>query len=300
MSNVIKFSINGDTNAEQVTEKVKKSVSALEKNIEGIEQRFKNFGKDLFLSFAAPMVLLNAAMNSISAAIEKNRQAVQDAKAVAEGGGNKYMREGTVTSAQEAARRRQDALDRQNAKLAAAALAKEQGQEGGGTFSASEADKALLQYANEGEGFLGKMGRGLSAASMFLGITDYEENEDVQKILERRSQERVSSDPEMIARKAAEAAAAKQKEAAEAQIQAQKEVDKMPTTFKGPEGFSNVVGVGANPVLEAMASQLEEQRKQTALLERMANAGFSPADGWMTAPASTAAPSRAAMLRGKR
>lgn len=287
MSNVIKFSINGDTNAEQVTEKVKKSVSALEKNIEGIEQRFKNFGKDLFLSFAAPMVLLNAAMSSISAAIEKNRQAVQDAKAVAEGGGNKYMREGTVTSAQEVARRRQDALDRQNAKLAAAALAKEQGQEGGGTFSASEADKALLQYANEGEGFLGKMGRGLSAASMFLGITDYEENEDVQKILERRSQERVSSDPEMIARKAAEAAAAKQKEAAEAQIQAQKEVDKMPTTFKGPEGgFSNVIGVGANPVMEAMAAALDEAKKTNDLLSQLVTSGGGRTSSWLNAPAA--------------
>jgi hypothetical protein len=29
------------------------------------------------------------------------------------------------------------------------------------------------------------------------------------------------------------------------------------TSFKGPEGFSNVVGVGANPVLEAMTRQTE-------------------------------------------
>lgn len=41
--------------------------------------------------------------------------------------------------------------------------------------------------------------------------------------------------------------------------------------FKGPEGFSNVVGVGSNPVIEAMNEQLEEQRKQTALLEKIAS-----------------------------
>ena len=40
------------------------------------------------------------------------------------------------------------------------------------------------------------------------------------------------------------------------------ELDK-PTTFKGPEGFSNVIGVGANPVMEAMTAQLEEQKKTT-------------------------------------
>ena len=41
--------------------------------------------------------------------------------------------------------------------------------------------------------------------------------------------------------------------------------------FKGPEGFSNVVGVGANPVMEAMNALLEETQKQTALLEKIAS-----------------------------
>jgi hypothetical protein len=39
--------------------------------------------------------------------------------------------------------------------------------------------------------------------------------------------------------------------------------------FKGPEGFSSVVGVGANPVIEAMTQQLEEQKKQTGLLQSL-------------------------------
>lgn len=300
MSNVIKFSINGDTNAEQVTEKVKKSVSALEKNIEGIEQRFKSFGKDLFLSFAAPMVLLNAAMSSISAAIEKNRQAVQDAKAVAEGGGNKYMREGTVTSAQEAARRRQDALDRKNAKLAAEALAEEQGEEGGFLGFGNEADKAGFQFIKESTGVLDFARRAGKTMLMNMGWSDFSKDEEFQQVLEKRSAARVAADPEQIEKKRQAEAAVKQKEAAEAQIQAQKEVDKMPTTFKGPEGFSNVVGVGANPVLEAMASQLEEAKKTNELLAQLITP--SRTNGWLDAPAgatSTAAPSRAAMLKGK-
>ena len=43
--------------------------------------------------------------------------------------------------------------------------------------------------------------------------------------------------------------------------------------FKGPEGFSNVVGVGSNPVMEAMTAQLEEAQKQTALLQQIASKG---------------------------
>lgn len=43
------------------------------------------------------------------------------------------------------------------------------------------------------------------------------------------------------------------------------------TPFNSPSGFGNVIGVGANPVLENMTRQLEEQQRQTALLEMIAN-----------------------------
>jgi hypothetical protein len=45
-----------------------------------------------------------------------------------------------------------------------------------------------------------------------------------------------------------------------------------PTTakdFKGPDGFSNVIGVGANPVMEAMAEQTELQRQQLDELKKL-------------------------------
>jgi hypothetical protein len=44
-------------------------------------------------------------------------------------------------------------------------------------------------------------------------------------------------------------------------------------SFKAPEGFSNVVGVGANPVLQAMDESLTEAKKQTKLLEDIVNKG---------------------------
>jgi len=47
------------------------------------------------------------------------------------------------------------------------------------------------------------------------------------------------------------------------------------TDFKGPEGFSNVVGVGPSPVLEAMTQQLEVQRGMLNQLE-IANANKAP------------------------
>lgn len=287
MSNVIKFSINGDTNAEQVTEKVKKSVSTLEKNIEGIENRFKSFGKDLFLSFAAPMVILNSAMNMISAAIEKNRQQIRDAKADAERGENKFMRAGTITSAQELARRRQEALDRKNAEIAAVEIAREQGEAGGGTFSESAAESAMSTYVSEGQGFFNTAGRFLQTIAWQSGATDFAKNEEMQRILERNAAARFANTPEAKAKEEAATAAKAQKAAAEAEVAAKKEVDSMATTFKGPEGFGNVIGVGANPVLDAMNSQLEEQRTQSALLRQLIDANTVRGGTWMAAPRST-------------
>lgn len=272
MSNSVKYSVDGDTNAEQVSDRVKKSLSTLEKNVEGVQNRFKSFGKDLFLSFAAPMVLFNQAINMVSSSIEKARQETRDAIADAEKGENKYLRAGTVTSAREVARRRQDALDRKNAKLAAEALADEQGQEGAGTFSISEAEKSMAQYIGEGKGFLDTTGRLFNAAGMMVGINNYRKDKDIQDVLERRSAARVASDP-------TQAAAAKQKEAAENQLNAQKALDSRSKTFGGADGFSNVVGVGANPVLTAISAQLEEQKKQTAILQQIAMTGsYTPPD----------------------
>lgn len=272
MSNTVKYSVDGDTNAEQVSERVKNSLSTLEKNVQGVQNRFKSFGKDLFLSFAAPMVLFNNAIQMVSESIAKARQETRDAIADAEKGENKYLRAGTVTSAREVARRKQDALDRKNAKLAAEALAEEQGGEGGFMGFGGEADKGIKQYLQESTGVFDYLRRNAKAGAMYFGLSKYSTDTEIQDVLERRSAARVAADPE-------QAAIAKQKEAAEAQLNAQKALDSRPKTFAGAEGFSNVVGVGANPVLTAISAQLDEQRKQTAILQQIAMSGsYTPPD----------------------
>jgi hypothetical protein len=67
------------------------------------------------------------------------------------------------------------------------------------------------------------------------------------------------------------------------------------TTFQSPAGVNAVVGMGNNAAMQAMLDQLEEQRKQTALLQQIAASnGDLPAD--FTKPTS-AAPSRSAYLK---
>lgn len=288
MSEVVKFSINGDTNAEQVTDKVKKSVSTLEKNLEGIENRFKSFGKDLFLSFAAPMVILNSAMNMISSAIEKNQQRVKDAHDLAVKGESKFLDKGTVAVARENDKRQRELAEKELARIARQRETEEALKQGGALGFGGEADEVIAEYNRRNEGILGD----IKAALMYWNVTDMSENEDIQAIVAERAAARQANSPEAKAAAEAAAAAAKQKEVADMTLAKQKELDSKPATFKGPDGFSNVIGVGANPVMEAMTLQLEEQRKQTALLQILATAGITPADGWLTE-------SDRAVLRGR-
>ena len=56
--------------------------------------------------------------------------------------------------------------------------------------------------------------------------------------------------------------------------------------FTAPTGFSNVIGVGANPAIEAMSALLEEQRLQTALLQQIVDKGQPPSADFTKEPTS--------------
>ena len=294
MAQDLTVNIKTTSDVPQAMDKAKAATVGFGKQVDDIGKKFSTAFKDIAFAFVAPLVLLNSTISYIGSAIAKAKQDAQTAMDFAEKGESKYLRPGTVTSAREVSSRKQDALDRKNAKLAAQTLAEEQGKEGGIGGFGGEADKALIQYATEGKGFFNKLGRGANAAAMFLGINSYSEDADMQDVLERRSQARVAETPEEKARVEAEAAKAASAANAAAQKASDDAAKAKGTTFKGPEGFSNVVGVGANPVMEAMTMQLEESRKQTALLEQIASPnGGVPADF-----TKSSTPSRAALLRG--
>ena len=300
MAQDLTVNIKTTSDVPQAMEKAKSATVSFGKQVEDVQKKFSTAFKDIALSFVAPLVLLNSTISYIGSAIAKAAQDTKDAMAFAEKGESKYLRPGTVTSAREVSGRRQDALDRANAKLAAEALAKEQGKEGGFLGFGDEATKGVFQYMRESKGPLDLLRRGAKGFLMNAGLSSYSKDEEMQDVLERRSQARVAETPEEKAKVEAEAA----KAAAAANATAQKASDDAAkakgTTFKGPDGtFSNVVGVGANPVMEAMTMQLDESRKQTALLEaiaRPATGGGVPVD---FTKATTASPSRAAMLTGK-
>jgi hypothetical protein len=212
--------------------KAKSATVSFSKQVEDIQKKFSTAFKDIFLGFTAPMVLLQGAISYISAAIEK---AKQDAK---------------------------DGLD---------LLAK------GETVYASSEEKKMAAFfkqkrEREEEMRLVSVGKAQIAAQ-FL------DTEQGKKIAYKLAQERGQIIQDELDLLMFPRDVEFQKRALQAFLNSPEGKAYQPifeggsaekgSNFKGPEGFSNVIGVGSNPVIEAMNAQLEEQRKQTGLLQNL-------------------------------
>jgi hypothetical protein len=259
MAQSLEVNIKTTSEVPQAMEKAKSATVSFGKQLEDIQKKFSTAFKDIALGFVAPMVMLNAAINFISAAIEKRKQDIKDAYDFAVKAESKYLDAETVLLAKQRSGREQEQKEKEMAK----------------TARITEFTKFLEQpgmrdkVAEEIGGFRGfriKTGIDANAAE------DLAKDADVQAVIAR-----------MIA-----PAIAASKKASEASVDTKvKSAD-----FKTPEGFGNVIGVGPNPVMEAMNAQLEEQKKTNTILEKIA--GDPGATSWMNST-----PSRAALLMGK-
>jgi hypothetical protein len=245
--------------------KAKSATVSFAKQVEDIQKKFSTAFKDIFLGFTAPMILLQGAISYITGAIEKAKQDAKDGLDLLSKGESKF-----VTSEEQ----RAASFFKRRAELKEEQRLAEEGR--------AEITKQVLT-SSEFKDFMlpDQFKRRLAAGESISSISK-------DKGLQEQALDFYMKSPEgkMIT--------------GQTDANLQKEIDKMPTSFKGPEGFGNVIGVGANPVLEAMNSQLEEVKKTNDLLAQLVTP--SRTSSWMDAPAgatSTAAPSRASMLKGK-
>ena len=79
MAQVVEYQIKGTSDVPQQVDKSKKAMSDFERQAASVQKKFSEFGKDVVLGFLAPMVLLNSAINFISASIENRKRQVQEA-----------------------------------------------------------------------------------------------------------------------------------------------------------------------------------------------------------------------------
>jgi ElaB/YqjD/DUF883 family membrane-anchored ribosome-binding protein len=203
--------------------------------IEGIQKRFGNSFKDIFLSVLGPMALFTAAMALVGKLIEENRKKQEDAKQAAVDGTNEMISAEDRYYQTKRANEKKSKEDAEQAKLS-----REQT-----TFEFMQNDpRGYKIYQDYVAGRIGDTSRG------DVGLRDRKYNArydaQVQAAVAAIIAEDAKKNPLNI-----------------------KEPDQKLKDFKGPEGFSNVIGVGPNPVLEAMAQQTEIALAQLAELQKI-------------------------------
>ena len=264
MAQDLTVNIKTTSDVPQAMDRAKGATVSFGKQVEDIQKKFGTGFKDIFLRFLAPMALVNAAIQSIQASFEKQRQNMAEALAFAELGESKFVSAEARYLAAEKKRREAE------------------GSRGKAQMGEEELIKDFLKNDPRTSEIMKKVSGGTIA-----GMAQAELRGRLTPGTSGEEQVLAYSVKNLEIRKAVLDIIRSEMGTAPGSAK-----DKTPTNFKGPEGFSNVVGVGANPVIEAMNAQLEEQQKQTALLQQIANgAGGVPVDF-----TKSSSPSRASLL----
>jgi len=243
MAQSLEVNIKTTSDVPKAMDKAKSATVSFAKQVEDIQKKFSTAFKDAVFSFAAPLVIINKIMGEIESAMQRSREIARKGFEDIASGENKLAdaRETRMARFIKAQQDEQDYIKQTEAGRAESA---------GRFVDKNQMDFLLNKPVSFFAALMGELGIGKGFGYSF-----------VQQAAMERFEAKNPVDPKAEAAAAAEAAAKAK-----------------PGDFKGPEGFGKVVGVGANPVIEAMTATLEEAKKQTALLDKIANPGVGMPD----------------------
>jgi len=240
MSQDLSVKIKTDSDVPQAMDKAGAAAKGFDKQLGDIGAKFSNSFKDIFLGFTAPMVILQSLIGAISSAIEK---AKQDAKE-----GMDLIAKGETVFATTDEAKMARFLKAKAATEKEAEQVKAGRQQMTETFlTETDTGKKLLQAERE------KQGPDAFVNPKILSMVKEYQDMALEAFLNSDEGKKYAS------------------------IFEDEQNKLKPGTFKGPEGFGSVIGVGANPVMEAMTKQVEVLEEIKLILqESMPSGGGVP------------------------
>jgi hypothetical protein len=227
MAQDLTVNIKTTSDVPKAMEKSKSAVVSFSKQVEDIQKKFSTAFKDIFLGFTAPMVLLQGTISIISNAIAKAKQDAKEGLDLIAKGETVFAssEEKRMAILFKAKKQREDELDLIRA-----------GKE--------EMTRKFLTETESGKSIVSKeMSAAVASQRPIPSVDQLSKRGDIQGEAVRRFLE--SPEGAQYAKILAEQEA---KDTAS---------ENKAGSFKGPEGFGTVVGVGANPVMEKMTRQNE-------------------------------------------
>jgi len=220
------LNIKTTSDVPQAMDKAKAAVTGFDKQLQDIRTKFGTSFKDIFLSALGPMALVASATALIGKLISDNQKRQEEANQAAIEGTNKLM----------SAEDRYYANKRNNEKKAKAEVEQANLTREEVTFDFLKRDPRGKKIMEENK---------LSPFDPRRGIVHEPTRLSQIKEIQDLVQAMIASD---------------MKTNAALGVQADK-ADEKAANFKGPEGLSNVIGVGPNPVLDNLTRQLDIQEQ---------------------------------------
>lgn len=250
MSQDLTVNIKTTSDVPAAMEKSKTAVVSFSKQIEDIQKKFSTSFKDIFLGFAAPMVLLQGVMSYISKSMEEAKRSAKEGIDLLASGESKLVSSEEKRAAAFFKRKKEMDDERKLVESGRTAVTSQILKNEGGMFRDFELPEEYVRKLREGSETLDSLSKNRDVQRMAMEY--FSTTEQGKKIDESLAQDK-----------------------------------KKDTQFKGPEGFSSVIGVGANPVVEAMTKQTELLESIRVILEESRPSGGGVPVPFTEAPAST-------------
>lgn len=216
--------------------KAKSATVSFQKQVQDIQKKFSTAFKDIFLGFTAPMVLLQGAISFISNAIEQAKRDAKEGIDLIAQGETRFASSEETKAAAYFKRKKELEDERKLVEAGRTDITRQILRNEGGMFRDFNLPEQYVRRLREGSMTMEQLAQDKDVQK--LALEYFNKTDEGRKLLESLGPEKAG--------KAAD--------------------------FKSPEGFGNVIGVGPNPVLEAMNVQTEELLKQTDLLTQIAAA----------------------------
>lgn len=210
--------------------KAKAATVSFTQQVQDIQKKFSTAFKDIFLGFTAPMVLLQGAISFISAAIEKAKQDAKEGIDLIAQGQTRFAGSEEARAAAFFKRKKELEDERKLVEAGRSDITRQILKNEGGMFRDFNLPEQYVRRLREGSMTMEQLAQDKDVQK--LAMEYFNKTDEGRKLLESLGPDKAG--------KAAD--------------------------FKAPEGFGNVIGVGPNPVMEAMNAQTEELKRQTELL----------------------------------
>ena len=239
MAQDLTVNIKTTSDVPQAMDKAKSATVSFGKQVDDIQKKFSTAFKDIFLGFTAPMILIQSAVSYIQGAMEQARRDAKEGLDLIAQGESRFATSEEAKAAAFFKRKKEIDDEIKLVKAGREEITKQILKNEGGQFKDFSLPESYNRRLREGSTTMGQL-KGDPEVQR-IAMEYFNKTDAGKRILDSMGDTGKDKTPR--------------------------------SDYSAPQGVNAVVGMGNNAAMDAMNAQLEENRKQTALLQQIAQGG---------------------------